>query len=53
MMYRIIGTCRRTGCCISYGEFDNLNRCLKHMERLITAFGLKIHFDYEEVDTND
>ena len=49
-MYRIIGTCRRTGCRINYGEFDDLNRCLKHMKRLIVAFGLKIHFECTEVD---
>ena len=48
-MYRIIGTDRRSGYSLSYGEFDNLNRCLKHMNRLITAFGLKIHFKCEEV----
>lgn len=53
MMYRIIGTDRRSGCRLCYGEFDNLNRYLKHMGRLITAFGLNIHFSCEGVDKNE
>ena len=50
MMYRIIGTDRISGYSINYGEFNDPKRCLRHMRRLITAFGLKILFTCKEVD---
>lgn len=48
MIYRIIGTDRRYGGNQSYGEFDNLKDCLKHMNLLMKAFGHITNFRYEE-----
>ena len=48
-MYRIIGTDRGKGHTMCYGKFDSLTKCVKHMGRLITAFGHKISFKCEEM----